>query len=254
MAGPLEPMTYDDLTKAYRMEQKSKLLLEVRKDFYTAVQRLLDSIRQEYEAQLIADPDSIITEGLSERRKKMIDYSKRVIHFRSQKILLMAMRDAMGSRSSLDNLTKEERELYEGTLELVKGHYSPIINAGRKEARIVPLPVAEPEAPEEEWPPFPTEEAPEEPPEEEVEEEPPGPIEPPAPQGVLEENISREVEAEEVREEVIVVRVLEDLPSFAGPDRDYELGREDLVTLPPVIARALVGREKAVEVRPAVTG
>lgn len=250
----MEPMTYDDLTKAYRTEQKSPMLAEVRKDFYPAMQRLLDSIRHEYEAQLTADPDSIISEGLNERRKRMIDLAKRIVHFRSQKILLMAMRGAMGAKGNTELLTNEERTLYDGTLELVRKHYSPVMSAGRKEMRIAPLPV-EPAA--EEWPPFPAEAQEEEPMEDEGLEEPSDEEEdiPDTPVvGALEENIQREVEAPEVPEEVIIVRVLEELPPFAGPDKDYVLGKEDLVTLPPVIAKALVGREKAVEVHPRVTG
>jgi len=48
----------------------------------------------------------------------------------------------------------------------------------------------------------------------------------------------------------VVIRILEDLPPFVGPDRDYELSREDIVTLPKVMAEALVNAEKAVIIRP----
>jgi DNA replication factor GINS len=47
----------------------------------------------------------------------------------------------------------------------------------------------------------------------------------------------------------VVVRILEDVPAFAGPGRNYRLIKEDLVSLPPAIAKALVARKKAVGVR-----
>ena len=56
------------------------------------------------------------------------------------------------------------------------------------------------------------------------------------------------VEADELKP--VLIRILEDLPEFAGPDRDYKLFKEDLVTIPKVLADVLVNTEKAVAIRP----
>lgn len=53
-------------------------------------------------------------------------------------------------------------------------------------------------------------------------------------------------------DESVLIRVLEDLPVFAGPDRDYNLKKEELVTMPRSMAGALISREKAVLIRPAL--
>lgn len=50
--------------------------------------------------------------------------------------------------------------------------------------------------------------------------------------------------------EPVLVRILEDLPTFAGAVRDYSLVREDLVMLPRALAEALINSEKAVLIRP----
>ncbi len=50
--------------------------------------------------------------------------------------------------------------------------------------------------------------------------------------------------------EPILIRVLEDLPEFAGPDRDYKLSKEDVVTMPRVLADVLINTEKAIAIRP----
>jgi DNA replication factor GINS len=47
-------------------------------------------------------------------------------------------------------------------------------------------------------------------------------------------------------EETVIIRVLENLPAFSGPDRDYDLKKEDVVRLPAVMAKALINREKAI--------
>jgi DNA replication initiation complex subunit (GINS family) len=48
----------------------------------------------------------------------------------------------------------------------------------------------------------------------------------------------------------VLIVVLEDLPEFSGPDRDYSLKRQDLVTLPKALADVLVEAGKAAPVSP----
>ena len=62
------------------------------------------------------------------------------------------------------------------------------------------------------------------------------------------ETVLPQPEADELKP--ILIRVLEDLPEFAGPDRDYRLSKEDLVMLPRVLAEVLINTEKAVLIRP----
>ena len=49
----------------------------------------------------------------------------------------------------------------------------------------------------------------------------------------------------------VLLHILEDMPPFAGPDGTYRLRKEDLVTLPPQMAKVLVERGKARIVTPA---
>jgi DNA replication initiation complex subunit (GINS family) len=48
--------------------------------------------------------------------------------------------------------------------------------------------------------------------------------------------------------ELVLLRILEDIPPFAGPSGTYRLGKEDVVTLPSGIGKALVKRGKAIEI------
>ena len=55
--------------------------------------------------------------------------------------------------------------------------------------------------------------------------------------------------AEEVQpESMMVIRILEDLPEFAGPERSYCLKKEDVVSIPLSIGAVLVAGNKAVEI------
>lgn len=50
-------------------------------------------------------------------------------------------------------------------------------------------------------------------------------------------------------QEVSILEILEDMPPFAGPSGTYRLRRGDLVTLPGTIAKVLVDKGKAREIR-----
>jgi integrase len=45
----------------------------------------------------------------------------------------------------------------------------------------------------------------------------------------------------------VLVRILEDISPFAGPDWNYELSKEDVVMLPESIAKYLIAKKKAAE-------
>ncbi len=47
----------------------------------------------------------------------------------------------------------------------------------------------------------------------------------------------------------VIIRVLEDLPVFSGPERDYDLKKEDIVCMPKIMANALISRQKAVQIK-----
>jgi len=51
-------------------------------------------------------------------------------------------------------------------------------------------------------------------------------------------------------DDTLVIRITEDLPTFAGPDRDYTLKKEDIVRMPKMMAQILVNGDKAVIITP----
>ena len=285
MSPALDPMTFDELSELYRVEMKSNAVTQTRKDLFRAMAGLLTTLRQEYDRQMALDPESIMCEGAEQRRKSAERLAKDVVRLRTQKICGMALRGATGSRNTMDNLTEEEKEYYDQVLEVSRRHISEVDRIrGRRRtvethideipprpAEPEPAPVPEPvPAPED----IPAEAMADEPdgfddavpdtfddfPEEVFAEPVPEPAaEPqagePAPDGSPEP--VPEVDAAEEQGsgggselEPILIRVKEDLPEFAGPERDYRLFKEDLVTLPRVLAEVLINADKAYAVRP----
>lgn len=252
-----EAMTYEDMGGIYRVEKKSNTLMSVRRDLYPAMASLLISLRAEYDKQLSIDPDSLICDGADQRRKKATRLSKEIVELRMQKICAMALRGAMGAQNPVDNLTSEEKEYYNSIMDVSRKQCNILSRmTGRSKTESVTI-----DAPEPVKKPV------------QVKEEPPVAV----PEPVVEETVPEEVsetadteelpfEESEIIDEVIpiedttepedtstlVILILEDLPPFAGPDRDYNLSKEDVVRMPKVMANVLINRQKAVAVLPTI--
>lgn len=289
MSPASEPMTFDELSELYRVEMKSSSITQVRGDLFRAMAELLTRLRIDFDKQMSIDPESVMCEGANQRRKKAERLVKDIMHIRTQKICQMAIRGALGAENQLDALTTEERSYYTSIQDESRRHLSEIDRLrGRRNTVAthideVPEPRREPEpVPEERRIPEPepvvVESVPEHVSEPVIEEDIPPemeqdmfdefppeesfddiPDEPPMepetfeePEPVVEQVTPTETVPEARDDDLtsVILRILEDLPPFVGPDRDYELSKEDIVTIPKVMAEALVNSGKAEYVRP----
>jgi len=268
MSPVLQPMTFEELSQVHREEMKVKALTSCRPDLYRAMADLLVRLRLEYDKQIARDPDSIMSEGASMQRKKAETLSKVIVSLRASKIAKKAVLSADGATEELSALTPEEREYYQQIVELSRRHLSTVDRYRGKKVvdtridediakRVPEPPSVQYEVPEPETPV--SEPAPEIP----IMDEPdmfddmageesfddiPEP-DPSSPQ-VPEPEVETPEQPKKDKVETVLLRVLEDIPPFAGFDRDYYLHKEDIVTLPQPIATALINANKAVAVTP----
>jgi DNA replication factor GINS len=173
-----------------------------------------------------------------------------VFEFRMGKMMDMALRAAGGAKVDTARLTVEEREMYDEVFALLKERRESLLESQRSHTMeeeeptlgeaVVPAMVVEARI-------------------EEI-----GPPQPARPEAVSVDRGTSvldvppvvmapaprpsEGDGAPVQPDYVVVRILENIPAFAGPGRNYRLVKEDLVSLPPAIARALVARKKAVGV------
>ena len=238
-----DPMSFEDLGTIYRMEKKSNAVSAVRRDLYPAMAGLIMNLRAEYEKHLSVDPDSIICEGVNQRRKKAILMSKEITEIRMGKIASLALIGARGGQNQVDHFTSEEREYYDNVLDISRRHVGIMDRLSGKKKFEPPEIDSEPAA--EKNIPKPVRVKAEPVPEPVIEDVQPEPIIEKTPA-----DIPKKPEKEPVEEESIIIRILEDLPPFSGPDRNYELSKEDIVRMPKDMAMALIRREKAALVNP----
>jgi len=267
MSPPADEFTFEDLTEVYRREQRNKTISQVRKDFYPAMRECLERLKRESEREFAIDQFSTKAKLASNQLMKFQEKSAQVFEFRFGKLMDMALRAAQGAKPETTRLTVEEKQVYDKVYSLLRecrsvileGNIPGVVEAeepsvtpmaapqivveAMREAEIISSPqdagdhAAEGPTPEPEAP----DEAPSE------------VCAPPVPETVQTPVADAPPAAESMSTpDHTVVRIIEDIPEFAGPGRTYRLQKEDLVTLPQAIAKALVSRKKAVcvQVRP----
>jgi len=254
MGPPHEPLTFRDITEVFRREKRSRNITEIRGDFYRAIGEFLETLRRDNEEEMCEFPFSLKSLSISDTMTKARSKATQIFEIRAEKILLMALRNASGVSVVTDKLTKEEEFLFDETLMALSTCRSSALPLHERAFKgMIPHRVPEPPPEEALAAPLPDESAPEG--ETPLEESSIG-------EGVVEAKetidqvepvpapIDERSPVEDHLDDHLIVRVLDDIPPFAGPERDYVLLKEDVVTLPVIIARALVSRGKAVEVNP----
>ena len=266
MAKDEGKITYDALSKIKREELGGPTLTVIRKDFYVATLELLTELTKECDRLTKENPDSASYEMVSGKKKKIQTVFKQIIDQRIAKIARLAVLGARGSSNVLDELTVEEKEYYLKVEELSKTFLKlatvkkkeyisqditeipePISSEPVEVEKIRETPVTESvsvediplseipvdDTPDEE--PLPPAEIPAD----DIEEMP---AEIPAPEPVPEPVPEEEL----LDDEIVVVRILEDMEPFSGmDDLVYDLKKEDIVRLPSMFAKVLISRGKA---------
>jgi DNA replication initiation complex subunit (GINS family) len=258
-----DALTYEDVTNIWREEKKSKVLANVRKDFYPKLRELVQDLKRQHEQEVAADPYSTKARLLSQQINKLNEKAQQIFEFRTEKILLMALRATASGRADVGRMSEEEKSLFDSVLDRTKGCRAGVLaSAGRPPAlEFEKLKVPERAEPLKAETTVAASPAPEVPRALVTETRPAaeGPAlfksEPRrtttseiAPKPTLqEEKLKEQAQGPQT---VIIVRVLEDIPPFAGPKCTYKLMREDVATLPATIGKALVAKGKAVEIKP----
>jgi DNA replication factor GINS len=224
-----EIFTYGDITKAYRNEERSTDLSDIRRDFYPALRAYLDALKRESEEEVRSSPYSVKATSLTSEIKKGMQKSQGVFQLRMKKIALMAVREALGGKVETSKLTEEEMTLFRDMVQSITECKATALDgappAPKPDVSVCALVAEESRKVEEQIYP-------------EIQGEAQKPS-PPVPAA----------KKEEAAHTLILVRILEDLPPFAGGDRTYRLKKDDVANMPAAIGCALVKTGKAVELQ-----
>jgi len=213
MAEQRGDMHYEDIVTLFRQENTSPQLTKVDPALYDRISAYIKSIRKESEREIGMNPSSHASMMLNDQLKKAIDKAKRVYELRTRKISLIALRKVSGDNPDTANLTPDELVLFSSLTSVLAAHkdsnadFEILGPRTTRQEEMVEVPTMKKEAPK------------------------------------------AKAKAEEVPPEsdgdgLVMARVLEDVPTFAGVDRDYKLRKEDVVSIPKSVADTLLSHGK----------
>lgn len=209
MAEQRGDMNYEDIMTLFRQENRSPQLTKVDPALYDRISAYIKSIRKESEREISMNPSSHASMMLNDQLKKAIDKAKRVYELRTRKISLIALRKVSGDNPDTTNLTPDELVLLSSMTSVLLAHKdsnADFETLGPRLAR-----------------------------QEEMVEM----------QAMKKEEPKAKANPEEPEtEQLVMARVLEDMPTFAGVDRDYKLRKEDVVSIPKSVADTLLSHGK----------
>lgn len=212
-------ITYEELMSVHRQESGGRFLVKLSSDFYELLSKYLMALEERCSGE--KDIGGDISGMLLTQLKRAQEKSAEIYELRMRKIALMAMTGAFGAVSRLDHATPEEIEAFNTLKEFFIDHHKRIFGQGdviaQEKTRQSVEPPAQPEAPKDD--------------------------------SIEEKTEESEEQGKGQPEEIVIVRILENLPAFAGADRNYQLKKEDLISLPRNIAEILVRHNKAVEIK-----
>ena len=208
---------YEDIMTLFRVEYRSQQLSKVDPALYQKMSAYIRSLRRENEKEIATNPNSPASMMLSDQLKKSTDKAKRVYELRQRKIALLALRKVAGDNPDTGNLTPDELVLFSSLVSVLTAHRDK--NADLETHRLRASDGDIVHAPE-------------------------APVEREA------ASANDEVEDGDNEDGFALVRVMEDVPTFAGIDRDYTLRKEDVVSLPKSVADALAAHGKIKLIEP----
>lgn len=202
------PDQYTLLLEWRRAEGSARGLAKLPHDFITSTQAYLAEARRVFEAELRENPAGRKGEVARQTYQRASQVARDIIEARMTKLLSQAFQASVGGGRELANALPEERELFEALARTLRAHRQNVAPYLDPTGPTAPAPARPPPAAQ--APPAPA---------------PPAP-EPAAPTAVL-------------------VRILKDGRPVEVGGETLELRKEDLLTVPPEIARLLVDAKMA---------
>ena len=250
----------------HRLEKSKGKLAEIKGNFFEKTREYIEQLRSEINAESERSPSSPKLIMMKDELVRAERDFKRIYDLRQRKILLLANAHSTGAAVSDQHMLPREKRMFNNILELLKEGRGQVCNGqeGGQEHPTTSHPRPQPEQPLS--PPAPKKEPgkaklenksdadkePEMP--EEPEEEGNGEPEETQTQDPEEEEAALEggIESYEDKESkspypFTIVQMRADM-DFSGPEREYRLKKEDIVSLPENIAAVLLKKKKAVVV------
>ena len=203
----------DRVLQVYREESRRKALTTLESDFWERLQGYVEGLETDLAQETSRDPNSAKAALLRDELKKVLKRREQIWQYRGRKMALMAWSTAAGATTDTGVLTPLEAESFE--------EFMIVLDASRRRAFGTGEDTGPPEAASKVA---------------KVKTNNPAPKKPPG----------------RPAKEQVLLRILEDVPPFVGVDVTYRLRKQDIVSLPPELAKLLTEKGTAEEIHPKI--
>jgi len=255
--APEGDIDYNRLVQIYHQEGKGGPPIHLEADFHDRVRDYLGKLRTSYDQERAKDPSSMKALQLADQLQKARNLQSDILNLRLRKFLLLAHQTLTGGMVETKNFTPEERELFDAMVAQICRTRNRIIDGGSGPS--MPqgaFPAGQGQSPVPPGPlPMPQTRAICEGPARAAEKQKTAEVAPsgkmPTSGDAAEPKVSKTPDGAAAaatfgQGQLVVVRILEDLPDFALGDRGgYSLKKKDVVALPKDIAAVLQAHGKA---------
>lgn len=225
-------VTYSEITRIYR-DARKEVLTEIPHDFYARAREYLQELREEEESSARTDRAGAGQLQLREASKLL----KQIWEFRTRKLLLLAVSQRMQDEFNIRGLSDEETEFFVAARNLVRAHEHSVFSGGtHKPVDVAGAGQAAQAA------------------------EASATGEKAGTDGntdgksvtATEDEGSRSGDGDQGTvnsgDEMVLVRLLGDVPMFSTEYGNLTLGREDIASIPARYAKVLISRNVAVRI------
>lgn len=228
-----EEVDYNRLIQVFQQEKKGGAPIALVADFHDRVRDYLEKLRASYDQERAKDPSSMKALQLADQLQKSRVLQVDIINLRLRKLLLLAHQALSGATVETKAFTPEEKTFFQALSAQLCAGRNQILEGAEAQEDARASEAGRPEPPEKCPPPRGME-----------------PVRrdggPPAASGAPEKAAPAPSGSAMDSSELVVLRVLEDVPDFAIGDKvAASLHRKDVVALPAGIARVLLQHKKA---------
>ena len=242
--APEGDINYNRLVQIYHQEGKGGPPTHLEADYHDRVREYLGKLKASYDQERAKDPSSMKALQLADQLQKARSLQTDILNLRLRKFILLAHQTMTGGMVETKNFTPEERDLFDSMVAELCRVRNRIIEGGPGPNDVPPGPLPTPQTRA-------VCESPARAPETPKAHEGAHPVKMPASADAAEPKGSKipEGTASPVpmgQGQLVVVRILEDLPDFSLGDKGgYSLKKKDVVALPKDIAAVLQAHGKA---------
>jgi DNA replication initiation complex subunit (GINS family) len=231
--APEEEVSYNRLIQVFQQEKKGGAPVALVADFHDRVRDYLERLRVSYDQERAKDPSSMKALQLADQLQKSRALQVDIINMRMRKLLLLAHQTLTGAAVETKAFTPDEKAVFQSLAGQLCAGRNRILEGTEAADDALAAETGPLSPPVKCAPPQGSDEA-------RREQRPPEPAKvsdkvAPAPSGIaLDSN------------ELVVLRILEDVPDFAIGDKVVaSLRKKDIVALPRNLARVLEQHKKA---------